>query len=664
MNVAITIDWPTKVISVPKADLTLIQLTPTEIRELNIDTFRLILRSLESGEGGVLWLHTHDHAAPVSVGGVTLARVVELVNGYTITFEDGQYAVNIVGGNSNIGDNVNVNQVSVRSANSAGLISNEAIEFSSFNGGVTLKTTSGFAGTTFPVGTLQNPVNNLADAKLIADVRGFDRLYIIGDITFESTDDINGYSVFGNHVKTIFTCNNPICQDTEFCDATVTGTLNGGNQKIRRCEILNLINFSGLIRDSVLRGTIVLNGTETVDILNCFSGVPGTGIPVIDMGGSGRGLGLRAYSGGIKIINFTDSSKKISIDFISGRLKMDATVTAGTILVRGTGVIVQNDGTATVNDSGLTSPGAVWDVTMADYLTDGTTGKKLYDGGTGDTAAIAAAVWDMVLYPDHMTDDTAGKYIYEFYKLVEAGDVYVSTSTSSEILMVRERLGDAGVLITETVIDEEAISTNTTAVFPAERLIYEVSGIWLTSDPTHSGTDYYDGVNGEVDTYTGKIIPHTSFPSANTEVLINYTFMRGLPNTVIDQFLVEAKLYVKKYTRKDYDWSLGLGADPDEETQIALMAACSIAAMRCLEVIATGDILQFGYNFRLGDLQVESMTSGGFHVQAHIDFLKSDVERKLAMLGRAMHFVARTTRRWGRDAHGYKRHTGGKRSVY
>jgi hypothetical protein len=58
----------------------------------------------------------------ISVGAFELARVIEIVNDYTITFEDGQYAVNLLGANSNIADRVNVNQVSVRSANSAGLI--------------------------------------------------------------------------------------------------------------------------------------------------------------------------------------------------------------------------------------------------------------------------------------------------------------------------------------------------------------------------------------------------------------------------------------------------------------------------------------------------------------------------------------------------------------
>ena len=119
---AISINWPTGVISVPKADMTLVQSTPIEIRELNINTFRLRLKDLEDDAEGQVWATTHNHNTTVSVGGVTLARVVEIINGYTVTFENGSYAVNLVGANSNIGDVVNLNTVSIRAANSAGLI--------------------------------------------------------------------------------------------------------------------------------------------------------------------------------------------------------------------------------------------------------------------------------------------------------------------------------------------------------------------------------------------------------------------------------------------------------------------------------------------------------------------------------------------------------------
>lgn len=115
---AVTVDWLAKVITVPTADLTLIG---SGVYELDIDVFRKTLKSLEEGEG-LPFLDTHRHNTAVQLGGLTLARTVEIINGYTVTFEDGQYAVNLVGANSNIADVTNVNQVSVRPQNSAGLV--------------------------------------------------------------------------------------------------------------------------------------------------------------------------------------------------------------------------------------------------------------------------------------------------------------------------------------------------------------------------------------------------------------------------------------------------------------------------------------------------------------------------------------------------------------
>ena len=121
-NMAITINWDTKVINVPKEDMTLIQSTPTEIRELDVDWFRMELKDLEDNVEGQPFSDTHRHNTEVTLGGLTLARVVEILPPYTITFQDGQYAVNLTGANNNIADRTNVNQVSVRTNNSAGMI--------------------------------------------------------------------------------------------------------------------------------------------------------------------------------------------------------------------------------------------------------------------------------------------------------------------------------------------------------------------------------------------------------------------------------------------------------------------------------------------------------------------------------------------------------------
>lgn len=122
VNAGIWVNWGTRVIFVPRRETTLVQSVPTEIRELDLNVFRLRLKDLEDDATGIVYPDTHRHIAPIPVGGVLLARVVELLNGYTITFEDGDYAVNLIGANSNVGDRVNVNRVSVRTANSAGLV--------------------------------------------------------------------------------------------------------------------------------------------------------------------------------------------------------------------------------------------------------------------------------------------------------------------------------------------------------------------------------------------------------------------------------------------------------------------------------------------------------------------------------------------------------------
>lgn len=116
---AISITWGTRVIFVPQSFLVNLG---GGVYSLDVDAFRLALKDLEDDEAGMPFLRTHNHNTEVTIGGVTLARVVEIINGYTVTFENGMYAVALVGANNNIGDVANVNSVSIRSNNSAGLV--------------------------------------------------------------------------------------------------------------------------------------------------------------------------------------------------------------------------------------------------------------------------------------------------------------------------------------------------------------------------------------------------------------------------------------------------------------------------------------------------------------------------------------------------------------
>jgi len=333
---ATSVNWLTGIISIPKADLTLIQSSPTEIRQLDINAFRLELRDLEENEDGRPFPRTHDHNAPVDIGGVSLARVIQILSPYTITFEDGQYAVNLTNANSNIGDRVNVNQVSVRSANSAGLQELSALRYASFGGVVSVDLASSNVGTIYPVGNMEYPSNNFNDAVDIANTQGFAILDIRGDADIVSEDILDEFILKGQNpaLTKLNIAANASVDDCSYMDATITGTLDG-DSTIHDCRIDGINYMSGDIHGSELTAEIITLGSGSQAMFaECWSGVPGSNTPIIDCGGSGQKLALRGYVGGIRIKNRTGTDD-MSIDLESGHIIIDATCTGDPIILRG-----------------------------------------------------------------------------------------------------------------------------------------------------------------------------------------------------------------------------------------------------------------------------------------------------------------------------------------
>jgi len=372
--VAVSIDWGTKVINVPRADMTLIQASPTEIRELNLNSFRLELKSLEESVDGMPMLDTHRHNPPVTVGGVDLARVIEIINGYTITFEDGAYAVNLAGANSNVGDRVNVNQVSIRSANSAGLVTSAGIEAIEYNTQVTIDVINGVEGAVYPIGTLRAPVNNMTDALIIANARGFDRILTLSDLTLGAGVSMSDFTLIGRSmvdthivVESAAAVNNV---HLETCN--ITGVLDGGSW-IRNCLVGDISYVNGHIDASGLYGTVVLDGDEEAVINNCYT-VDQDSPAVIDMGGSGQDLALPNYSGIVTIMNLDSASEEVGVGLNSGMVVLDSSVTAGLVIVAGIGICSNfSTGTTIVNTDGLINKELVtlptWDIIYVNTTT-------------------------------------------------------------------------------------------------------------------------------------------------------------------------------------------------------------------------------------------------------------------------------------------------------
>jgi hypothetical protein len=117
---AYLVNWNTKVVTVPKTDLTQISVSP-EIYELNLLLFWAAIHDIQDSDG-MPFLDIMRSNAPVTLSGVTYVRTVEVINGYAIEFEDGAYQVNLFGANNNLLDSRVQNQVSLNASNSAGAV--------------------------------------------------------------------------------------------------------------------------------------------------------------------------------------------------------------------------------------------------------------------------------------------------------------------------------------------------------------------------------------------------------------------------------------------------------------------------------------------------------------------------------------------------------------
>lgn len=117
---AYSINWATRVVSIPKLDLTLVSLSP-EVYDLDITSFWAEIHEIQGGPG-ITYPDIMRSNAPVLLSGQTYSRTVEIVNGYKVEFEDGQYQVNLLGANNNLLDVRVQNQVSINASNSAGAV--------------------------------------------------------------------------------------------------------------------------------------------------------------------------------------------------------------------------------------------------------------------------------------------------------------------------------------------------------------------------------------------------------------------------------------------------------------------------------------------------------------------------------------------------------------
>jgi len=356
---AITIDWGTKIISIPQADLTFIS---GSLYELDVNSFRLTLKALEDDEEGAWAPRTHNHNTAITLSGVTYARTVEIINGYTVTFEDGNYSVSCIGANHNLADVKNVNSVSLIINNSAGLIDiNKAdIEYSAYEDRVTIDVANGSSGTTHPWGTGRQPVDNLTDALTIAVERGFKELHIHGDLTIGATDNIEGYHLTGrgSSFSTITFVSGCSTSDTLFSSLTLVGDMSG-SAFIKDCTLSGITGLGCTTSSSTVHGCLVTgnltlrsDNNKPINIINCAAGE--NTIVGFDINGTTGYISIIEFYCRMKLQNVT-ASVPIHVTGAGMELTAESSCTSGYLELHGDVNFINESTIPTIDDDTTTT---------------------------------------------------------------------------------------------------------------------------------------------------------------------------------------------------------------------------------------------------------------------------------------------------------------------
>lgn len=240
------------------------------------------------------------------------------------------------------------------------------------DGAVWIDTVGGTAGTTdFENGTVNNPVDSLADAKTLADSIGLIRFRLLSGSSVTLATAHDGYEFEGVHYTVAL--NGQSISGTQFHGAVITGNDSGSNADethYRDCDMAG--NSLGTHHLSLCRllGDMVLTQAGDYFWDGCYSGVAGTGTPSVDMQSAVevKNLSVRHFSGGLEFKNFGagGGTHTASVEG-HGQIILNANCAGGTIAVRGPIEKTDNAGGAVtlVDDARLTKS-EIAEVTFTD----------------------------------------------------------------------------------------------------------------------------------------------------------------------------------------------------------------------------------------------------------------------------------------------------------
>jgi trimeric autotransporter adhesin len=328
----------------------------------------------------------------------------------------GNAQIRFLSDDANAGRNLYLDLVTIKAV-AAGASTSEIanavylkFKYNIYGGVVWIDTNVGQPGTEIGVnGIPGNPVNNLADAYIIATEIGTKTYNMASESSITLDRNYDGWT-FDGHCY--IDMNGQSLEHTFFLDCeTISGTATSYGMQFRDCDFGNATVPTCHFHECTFSDTVNLTSGANVTLFSCVDGLPGgAGLPSFVFESSAS-AGFRDWKGGLRLMSM-DSTNDVKIDG-AGRVVICSACTGGNIVIRGFYTIEDEvpggfQGTITdISRYDITRPvGSVTNPVIVGLLNTGAISANAFAAGSLTTSAFANNFLTHALIANSAIDNT------------------------------------------------------------------------------------------------------------------------------------------------------------------------------------------------------------------------------------------------------------------
>lgn len=282
-----------------------------------------------------------------------------MLNGWRIRPFERNHKLTLVGNifTDPAGSSVFVNTIGAFTVNTETRVSNlvdssvARLDLTQLLPAVYIDVLGGQSGSAVGRGTPTAPVNNIADAFIIANRDSLQEFRFRGTIKLDRNAPSWNFVGLGSEEASVIIVDGYDIGKSHFENLTISGSMIGRIQA-ERSKITLVDGLAGVFRSCGLTSDFTLASGSEVIFSDCFSEVAGGGNPICHFASGSTEVNFRNWSGGLEFRNMSPGDIA-SVDLDPGRLILDSSCTDGICLVRGHGQLADSSTGTTVLSDGL-----------------------------------------------------------------------------------------------------------------------------------------------------------------------------------------------------------------------------------------------------------------------------------------------------------------------